>query len=609
MDDISLPKSSNHKEDSSSTSKSVLPKVNLMNSSSPGGNFINFLVSKGLLDQEVGNKLKLKAMSESIRIEDAVLNIWDKSKMDDYHKLYAEFKGWKYIDLNYQVISGNILKRLGRDFLTKKIMIPFRYVNEPDDPNLVKFASGDPLDLQSIKFVESVLQRKIEIFYSNPDAILKAIRKSYSTDISHNVASTFSSTAKVKKDNIEDNSIINVINMMMEYAVNHNVSDIHIEPRESKISVRFRILGVLYEKLTIENINLLAPLITRIKIMSDLRIDEHRIPQDGRFSYQTETSKSIDVRVSTVPSLFGEKVVMRILDKNQKVSTLEELGFRYSNLEQIIKVIKMTQGLVLVTGPTGSGKTRTLSTILNMVNRPEVNIMTLEDPVEIQIDGVNQVQVNPDVGLTFSNGLRAFLRQDPDIIMVGEIRDGETASLAVQASLVGRMVYSTVHTNSSASTFTRLLDMGVQKYMILSTIKLIIGQRLIRVLCPYCKKKTSITDLDMQFLLNSFNNISEVFRSSQYGKKYLEVLENINDNFYQPVGCPRCNNTGYFGRIGIFECMYVDKEITSLVNQNASEDEIEKLACQKGMITMFQDGILRVLDGETTITELVRVIQ
>ncbi len=599
------------------TKSNVNTKFSPLNTYLDSRNFVDFLITKNYLNTDKANELKLRALKESKKMEEVVYESWDINNIDLYHRYYAEFKNWKYIDLDDVLPNKDILSKVNKDIFYDHNFIP---VNLDVIPNLsttseninsgLSLAMKDPLDLQGVKLLESIIKIKVNnLFYTNPDKIKSTLDKEYSAIFTGELNNNFNKRVDhVTKNNnsFEESSVVNIVNMILDYAVNHKASDIHIEPKENKIVVRFRLSGVLIEKMSINNINLHPPLLARIKILSDMKIDEHRIPQDGRFDYKS-SNLIVDVRVSSIPTVYGEKVVMRILERNVSIISLEELGLRYYNLEFTKNIINTTQGIVFVTGPTGSGKTKTLSTILSMINKPSVNIITLEDPVEVRIDGVNHVQVNPEVGLNFANGLRAFLRQDPDYIMVGEIRDHETATLAIQASLVGRMVYTTLHTNSAASTFTRLIDMGVEKYVLLSTIKMSIGQRLVRKLCPYCKRKANLTEIDKSFIRNVFDSINQQFKDSSFGKMYKDKLNEIDENVYEPVGCSRCEDTGYIGRIGIFECLVANKDILSLVKNNSSESEIESLAVQNGMITLLQDGILRVLDGDTSLKEVFRV--
>lgn len=583
-------------------------------------NFIDFLVQNSHITKSDGSKLKLDSVNQSRKMEDLVRESGLLGDIEMFYKLYAQFKGLNYIDLADITIDQSLYVNLPKNIFDQHNMIVFG--QESKDPPIFNLAIEDPLDLEGIKLAEAALNSSVKVFLSNPDKIRSTIQSLYSAQISRNVASAIgkaSSAANVggqlKKtsDSIQSNStddapIIKIVNMILDYAINHKASDIHVEPREKKISVRFRIMGLLMEKLTVDDLSLVGPLVARIKIMANLKIDEHRIPQDGRFQVLA-LNRSVDIRVSVVPGLYGEKIVMRLLEKEQKIADFEELGVNHYNLELINKVLEFTQGIVLVTGPTGSGKTKTLSSILYKVNKPEVNIQTLEDPVEIRIDGVNQVQVNPEVGLTFANGLRSFLRQDPDIIMVGEIRDEETASLAVQASLVGRMVYSTLHTNSAVSAFTRLLDMGVQKYMLLSTLRLIVAQRLIRTLCPHCKQKSNLTEIDKNIINEALESMPRDFYKTQFGREFSDQVKSIEANYFLPKGCPKCNNTGYLGRIGIFESLFVSDSIMKGVNSGLSEKDLQDIAIGEGMITMFNDGIIKVINGSTTISEVLRVRQ
>jgi type IV pilus assembly protein PilB len=409
--------------------------------------------------------------------------------------------------------------------------------------------------------------------------------------------------------------------MILEYGIKFKASDAHIEPRENKLSVRFRINGLLVEKLSDLPLQLVNPIVARIKILSNLKIDEHRVPQDGRFEVAFGKVK-VDIRVSIMPTVYGEKVVLRFLDKTSGVFPLESTGLRGSGYKVYKDALKQTQGIILVTGPTGSGKTVTLASSLAILNKPEVNIVTLEDPVEIRINGVNQVQVNSDVGLTFAVGLRSFLRQDPDIIMVGEIRDEETAQLATQAALVGRLVIATLHTNSAAGAIPRLLNMNIEPFLLSSVIDVIVAQRLPRKICEHCKEAHNATEDQIKLLHTVLDGIKG-YDLWNYGSPRdipadEQNVEDINKikkerptnekvKLYKGKGCEYCNDSGYLGRIGIFEVLKVDEKISKLIMQHKSAQEIQDFAMMEGMITMIQDGFMKALEGITTIEEVLRV--
>jgi type II secretory ATPase GspE/PulE/Tfp pilus assembly ATPase PilB-like protein len=378
----------------------------------------------------------------------------------------------------------------------------------------------------------------------------------------------------------------------LSFAVKARASDVHIEPQERSTRVRYRIDGILQEKLTIPR-ELHDALISRIKILSGMKIDEKRVPQDGRFNFRSEIEE-VDLRVSSLPTSTGEKIVMRLLKKTGGIPELAQLGLRGSAFRNLQDAILKPHGIVLITGPTGSGKTTTLYSIIQTINTPKVNIVTLEDPVEYKISGVNQVQVNTGAGLTFASGLRSFLRQDPNIILVGEIRDSETADLAIQASLTGHLVFATLHTNDAAGALPRLLDMGAEPYLLASSMTAIIAQRVVRKIHEECK--TSYTP-DQKVMDQMKATLGTLWPKNQ------------KDVLYKGKGDANCGNSGYYGRLGIFEVLPVTEKISKLILERATSDAINDLAKQEGMISMKQDGYLKVLDGQTTVEEVLRVAE
>ena len=398
---------------------------------------------------------------------------------------------------------------------------------------------------------------------------------------------------------VEEAPISKVVAVILRHAVDGNASDIHIEPGREKLRVRFRLDGVLHSSIFLP-LRILPAVVARVKILSNLKIDETRIPQDGRFSTKVE-DRNIDFRVSTFPTSLGEKVAIRILDPGQRKVSFQELGITGRNLETIERSLKRPYGMVLATGPTGSGKTTTLYAVLGLFNKEEVNILTLEDPIEYFIEGVNQSQIRPEIGYTFANGLRSLLRQDPDILMVGEIRDKETASLSIHAALTGHIVLSTLHTSNTLGVVPRLIDMGVQPFLLPPTLNIAIAQRLVRKLCPHCKKKLKANKEIKKLILQEIGNFPPIVKKSIKLPQTLYICE--------PVGCKRCNNVGYSGRIGIFEILEMTDRLAELVLKKPSEAEIRDEARQQGMITMKQDGILKVLKGATSIEEVLRVAE
>ena len=389
-----------------------------------------------------------------------------------------------------------------------------------------------------------------------------------------------------------DISIINLIDYLIEKAHTSRVSDIHIDPSAKDVSVRFRVDGVLQEAYTFPK-NIHGEIISRIKVLSKLRTDEHQMTQDGRFRYVfSDQNQFVDLRVSIVPTYHGENVVMRLLSDKAENFTLESLGFSQGDRKKIEEALKKPNGMILSTGPTGSGKTTTLYTLVKMLKSPEVSIITIEDPIEYAVDGIEQIQVNQRAGLTFANGLRSILRQDPNIIMVGEIRDIETAGIAVNTALTGHLLLSTLHTNDAATTLPRLLDMGIEEYLVASTVSIAIGQRLVRKICQNCKKKINMTPA-----------LKESLSKSQFGKMVKE-----NQVFYKGMGCDECNKSGYKDRVSINEVLVADDTIREAILRKASSNEIRTLAMGRGMTTMLEDGFHKVEAGLTTFEEILRVI-
>jgi general secretion pathway protein E len=392
--------------------------------------------------------------------------------------------------------------------------------------------------------------------------------------------------------NGKDISIINLVDCLVENAHKTRVSDIHIDPGVEKTRVRFRVDGVLGEAHTFPK-KIHDEIISRIKVLSKLRTDEHQATQDGRFRYNfPDSNEYVDLRVSIVPTYHGENAVMRLLSDKAESFSLDSLGFSQSDQKKIMTALKKPNGMILSTGPTGSGKTTTLYTLIKILNSSEVSIVTIEDPIEYAVNDIEQIQVNSRAGLTFANGLRSILRQDPNIIMVGEIRDSETANIAVNTALTGHLLLSTLHTNDAATTLPRLLDMGIEEYLVASTVSVAIGQRLVRKICENCKEKIKISKA-----------LKESLMDTPFGKLILNDQE-----FYKGKGCENCNNSGYSGRISINEVLVADELIKDAILRKASANEIKNLAVSQGMTTMFEDGFNKVKDGKTTIEEILRVI-
>nr|MBA2724891.1 type II secretion system ATPase GspE [Actinomycetota bacterium] len=467
-----------------------------------------------------------------------------------------------------------------------------------DDDGRLVIAMADPANVVAVDDVRAMTKREIRTVVATKVEVHAAINRHYRLD---SAAETLVEEAAAQKDadeksleahlasaGSEDAPIIKLVNLLITQAVNDRASDIHIEPGEKDLRVRYRVDGVLHEVMHPPK-SVHAGITSRLKIMADINIAERRIPQDGRISLVVQ-GKAIDIRMATLPTVYGEKIVMRILDKSSALLELSDLGFLPENFERFQQSYRKPYGAILVTGPTGSGKSTTLYATLNILNRPNVNIITVEDPVEYRLAGVNQVQTNPKAGLTFATALRSILRSDPDICLIGEIRDSETAQIAIEAALTGHLVLSTLHTNDAPSALTRLVEMGIEPFLVASSLDCIVAQRLARKLCSRCKQ--------------AYVPSSEELVSARFAFDADADLPQI----YKPVGCTACAKTGYRGRMAVHEVMTVTEEIERLVAEHASAEEMGKVARQQGMITLRQDGMEKVRAGLTSIEEVLRVV-
>lgn len=507
-------------------------------------------------------------------------------------EVLSEQMGIPFVRLDRTVIDNDVIKFITKDMATKYSVIPLFKVE-----NVLNVAMADPLDIFVIDEIEFQTGLEVSQSIATEEDIRDAINKYYGEDKKENDLNRFnkdyektdevSKTNKIDIGQNEDNApAIEIVNLILKQAIIDKASDIHVEPEEHETRIRFRIDGILHEVMKPPK-NLESAITSRLKIMARLDISERRIPQDGRIELKFE-NKDIDLRVSTLPTVFGEKIVMRVLDKTNVTLSLESLGFDEKILLTYRKLIRKPHGIILVTGPTGSGKTSTLYGSLNEINNLDTNIITLEDPVEYQLKIINQVQVNPTVGLTFASGLRSVLRQDPDVIMVGEIRDKETAEIAIESAMTGHLVFSTLHTNSAAGAISRLIEMGIEPFLISSSIIGVIGQRLARKLCNNCKSP---------------------FTPEKAVLEELGIEDTTGMNFHKHVGCKVCKGTGYKGRLGIYELMVPDEKVRKLVIERVAATEIKKAAESGGMKSMRSDGILKVKAGITTIEEVLRVTQ
>lgn len=545
-------------------------------------------------------------------------------------KRYAQEIEVPFVELDAREIKHDTLKLLPERIARQYGAVVFDVA--PDGTQQV--AMEDPDDIQALNFLYKQLGSNLKVHITT-GSLLQTALDQYRGNISNELTKVIadddlpvdSGEDINEQDVAEDSPIAQTVNILIEYGIKAGASDIHIEPRENAVVVRYRIDGLLREANKLPR-KMLGALVSRIKILSNLKIDEHRAPQDGRFKI-TVSGQVYALRVSTLPILDGEKVALRILNESSKPASFVELGFWGSALSDLQHAIVEPHGMVLVTGPTGSGKSTTLFSVLSSLNTPNVNISTVEDPVEYHVIGANQTQVNPVAGMTFSNGLRAMLRQDPNIIMVGEIRDSETADLAVQAALTGHLVFSTLHTNNAATCLPRLLDMGVEPFLIASTVRVVVAQRLVRRLCvdcrePFAPDTAALKQIDKSFSLGDHGGIKKlhdletVALSDGIGKSAGDKNEKADtlgstDNAITQLwkarenGCENCNHSGYKGRVGIYEVLDNSEAIQKLIVGSSTSETIEHAAIDAGMISMQLDGLVKVLRGQTTIEEVLRV--
>lgn len=509
------------------------------------------------------------------------------------------------VDLSAIVISSEVLGMVPEIVAKRYQALPFAF---DVSTNVLSVAMADPLDLEAISFLEKKTGKRVRPFLAPAATVALLIDERYNQGLATQVTAAIKETPveETKAGSeldlsagagvIRDAPVAKIASAIVDYAVKSRASDIHIEPLGDHTRVRYRIDGILYDKLLLP-LRIHDSLVSRIKVISNLKIDEKRVPQDGRFNF-SQGKTEVDIRVSTLPTVNGEKVDMRLLRKTGGVPSLAELGLRGVALRNLETSILRPHGIIIMCGPTGSGKTTTLYSLLTKLNSTRVNIVTIEDPVEYKIDGVNQVQVNPAAGLTFATGLRAFLRQDPNIVLVGEIRDQETNDLAVQAALTGHLVFSTLHTSSAAEAVPRLTDLGAEPFLLASSLNCLVGQRILRQLCQTCRQEyvpPEIMVADIKTVLGP------LFPADKFKDGKVKL--------FRSKGCSECSDEGFLGRIGIFEVLPATDKIAKLILQRADSGAVEKLALEEGMITMKQDGYLKALDGITTIEEVLRVAQ
>jgi len=644
-----------------------------------------------LVDNNVATREKLDEIAKlADQSKEAFLDVLYQKKIlneVEFSKLYAKKIGSEFVEIGALSIPKELL-----DKLPERVAKRYQAVVFGEDKGKLKVAMADPEDVEAVQSIQKQCGYDIEIFLATPSDIggaLEQYKEGLSTEINKAIQETEEEISIDKEELAADTSadkvesiiseapIARAVNILIEYAIKSRASDIHVEPRENYVQVRYRIDGILHDTMTLPKA-LMSSVISRIKILASLRIDEHRIPQDGRIKINM-AGTNLSLRVSSLPVMDGEKIVMRLLDESTKALTLDELGYKGQALVAIERSLKKPHGMLLVTGPTGSGKSTTLYSVLSSLNTIGVNISTVEDPVEYRIQGINQTQVNDKVGMTFASGLRALLRQDPDVIMVGEIRDSETAEIAVHSALTGHVVLSTLHTNDAAGCLPRLLDMEIEPFLIASTVNAVVGQRLVRKLCPNCTEAYTPDEKVIENIIEDFSLRKEFLTSGKaapivketpdkkepeagsLGERKIPVpsdlklekesiLDKIADDpdmvnrsakeaeevalrnkifltddekdkketksakpgtlkltLYRSKGCNKCDNTGYLGRMGIYEVLEMDEEIGKLIVNRSTTEDIQHVAVKNGMITMQQDGFLKALEGITTVEEVLRV--
>ena len=549
---------------------------------------LKYLLTNNLITQKQADELlkEHRESGRSIRELVAEQGLVTEEQMLD---ALAAVSRMPTVKLYEQQIPVEVRQLIKPDLMRTNFILPFAF--DPDDSGIIYVAMNDPMNMRGRELVAMASKCRVRPYLATTSDILVTIDRYFSSDEMMEAAEMYARGNEMEEDeddaivreDINSSPVVVIVNSLVEQAARQRASDIHIEAGPDTVRVRYRVDGVLYSTAKY-SLKLLPAIIARIKIISGMDISEKRKPQDGRFSL-TVDRKEYDIRVSTLPTVYGEKCVMRLNQKKALHRSKQTLGLSPEDMVKFDRIMDHPNGIVLVTGPTGSGKSTTLYTALSELNNETVNIVTVEDPVESNIEGINQVQVNVKAEMTFANALRSILRQDPDIIMIGEIRDGETASIAVQASITGHLVVSTLHTNDSASSVTRLLDMGVESYLIADSVIGIIAQRLVRRLCPNCKKERDLLPYEADYL-----GLSEEERKTQ--------------KIYETVGCQRCNGKGYYGRIGVYEILEVTPNIRNLIASRASTNKLREVAIEEGMLTLKQAVRRLVLDGTTTLSEM-----
>ena len=550
----------------------------------------DILLQRGIIDQNQLNRALSEQKSKGVMLGEMLVEL-DYISQENLNNVLCEHLNIEFIDIRTVEIEDKFLHLLDEKTMRKYTIVPLGY--ERNNMSVIKVAMADPMNIIAMDDINMITGKQVLPMLANAVQIKALLDKIFGKQQAQNIAELYkkelgvqeveSEEEKARKEDVESAPIVQLVNNVIEQAVRQRASDIHIEPFERFVRVRYRVDGSLFESITYDR-SLLGAMIARLKIMSGMDISERRKPQDGRITLMVD-NKEYDIRVSNLPTVYGEKVVMRLASKEGFKKEKKDLGLTEKDLKKFDTILKNPHGIILVTGPTGSGKSTTLYTALSSLNSEDVNIITVEDPVEANIDGINQVQVNNKADMTFANALRSILRQDPDIIMIGEIRDTETAQIAVRASITGHLVVSTLHTNSTASSISRLQDMGIEPYLISDSLVGVIAQRLVRRLC-ICKTPQIATEEE---------------------KYELGIDPEEEFTLYVPCGCKLCNNTGYLGRIGIYEIMTITPKIKNLITNSASAEEIRDMAVEEGMNTLKAAAADYVRNGVTTVSEMVKV--
>ena len=555
---------------------------------------LKYLLEHGLITAEQADRFRSQHKQTGRSVRELIDEAGAVGEEELLAALAAVFNR-PIVRLYEQQIPVEVRQILRAELLRENQVLPFGY--DEADPGVILVAMSDPMNMRALDLVRISSKCRVKAFLATPADIMLTIDRYYgSEEIKEAMEEMYTNEGndalsveeELLREDINSSPVVKAVNSIIEQGVRQRASDIHIEPEQNDVRVRYRVDGVLFVSATYDR-RLFSAIMTRVKIISGLDISEKRRPQDGRATIMVD-GREYDIRVSTLPTVYGEKCVMRLALKKAISDrfSIQFLGFHEDEEEKFRKILKNPNGIVLVTGPTGSGKSRTLYTALNEMNQVDVNIVTVEDPVEINIDGVNQIQVNPKAGLTFANSLRSILRQDPDIIMIGEIRDGETAGIAVQASITGHLVLSTLHTNDTVSSINRMVDMGVEGYMLADSLVGVVAKRLLRQLCPHCKKPHKLLPHEERYL-------------------QLTPEESKTAKIYEPVGCQQCGGRGYYERVGVYEILEITPHLRDMISRGASTGELRAAAVEEGMSTLHHSARRLVLEGQTSIREMLRI--